>query len=457
MTLRFGCYCTTKNCFDSKSNVTAGDVIIICLFCIKVGIHEAVALLALFFEGGKMKMEGTDGKLILLRKMMNILEGQNITQEDVEAFKKMIFSHCESAHEVEKDVESRNAFCYKLQDGIESLSFRPTKEQVIDLIQVLSLCGILPLTFLDWCPSHNIEHFFEDPSSIPEFVSNKRKKLKPLFYGSMLRNILLVANKENGENETASHSYYSYPSPWGRVQQRFFRLTFTSYFKCHLEMLIYPNFNAVGKTNVTKTIDLGDWMQSKKKDSLVYWEHDIVEDSSNLYISTKFKQFFFDIKTETSKRKLGTNEKQQFFQESTSKPSSTIANVSFQNKAASFKQPKGRPRKDKSWVPLVAWTPNPPSTPRNFPKPRGRPKLNCTWDSLNGLWIPNNDDEQKIYNQHRSSKITLRESTEIKVTLNGEIVESVQKMKSWPDAKSSSRVHKSSSGGFKRPREDESD
>ena len=59
----------------------------------------------------------------------------------------------------------------------------------------------------------------------------------------------------------------------------------------------------------------------------------------------------------------------------------------------------------------------------------------------------------------QKSKIALRDSVEIKVTLNGRCVHSVPKMNhygSWPDAKLSGRVRKasgnSSSGHFKRPR-----
>ncbi|GFH50662.1 hypothetical protein CTEN210_07138 [Chaetoceros tenuissimus] len=528
MILRFGCHCNT----NSRSDATAGDVIIICLFCILVGIHEAVPL----FE---MEMEKTDGKIILLRNMMTILEVQNITQEHINSFKELIFSHCEKALEVQKqkDVNSRNIFCNKLQTTIESLSFHPTKEQAIDLIQVLCLCGILPLSFLDWCPSHNIEHFFEEPSSIPDAVLRIREKLKPLFYGSMLRNILLVAKEtdtETQETKTPCHNYYSYRVLAGRITQRFFRLHFTSLLKCHVEMLLHPNVHAKRKSNATATIALGDWKKCKKekkenrtkgnKNSPVYWENDIVKESSHLIISTKFKQFFLDEKTETTKRKLdhltsanilgslgdirgkaydtlalsksspisypptrmdpvanekvGKTRKQPSFQESISEPSYTSTNLSFQNKAASFKQPKGRPPKGKSWdsvngvwVLQVAGTPNLPSKdadtskksgnvpnkePGIFPKPRGRPRLNCTWDSTNGKWIPNNDNQQM---SKQKSKIILRDSVEIKIILNGGYVQSVPKMKyygSWPDEKSNGRVRKasenSSPGRFKRPR-----
>lgn len=234
MILRFGCYCNT----NSGSDATAGNVIVICLFCVLVGIHEAVTL----FE---VEMENTDGKINLLRNMMTILEDQNITQEHINSFKELIFSHCEKALEVQKqkDVNSRNIFCNNLQTTIESLSFHPTKEQAIDLIQVLCLCGILPLSFLDWCPSHNIEHFFEEPLSIPDSVLRIREKLKPLFYGSMLCNILLVAKETDPETpgtETPCHNYYSYRFRAGRITQRFFRLHFTSIFQCHVEMLLYP-------------------------------------------------------------------------------------------------------------------------------------------------------------------------------------------------------------------------
>ncbi|GFH50803.1 predicted protein [Chaetoceros tenuissimus] len=280
---------------SSYGRFTAGDALILFLFCTVVGIDAAVELVC-------------QTKNIDIRRLMMVRLERNISLEDINAFKKWIFSQCEEAHEVQKrkDVELRNTFCNKLQDGIESSAFRLTKEEAIDLIQLLSTCGILPLSFLDWCPSHNIDHFLGDPLRIPDFVKEKRNKLKPLFYGSILRNILLVANNKKGENETPSHSYYSYASPTGRgrVQQRFFRLIFTTYFKCHLEMLIYPNVNAVGKSKATKTIVLGDWMQNKEKDSLVYWENDIVKESSNLNISTKFKQFFLDDKNETPKRKL---------------------------------------------------------------------------------------------------------------------------------------------------------
>ncbi|GFH59518.1 hypothetical protein CTEN210_15994 [Chaetoceros tenuissimus] len=528
MILRFGCYCNT----NSRSDATAGDVIIICLFCILVGIHEAVSL----FE---MKMEKTDGKIILLRNMMTIMEVQNITQEHINSFKELIFSHCEKALEVQKqkDVNSRNIFCNKLQTTIESLSFHPTKEQAIDLIQVLCLCGILPLSFLDWCPSHNIEHFFEEPSSIPDAILRIREKLKPLFYGSMLRNILLVAKEtdtETPETKTPCHNYYSYCFLAGRITQRFFRLHFTSLLKCHVEMLLHPNVHAKRKSNATATIALGDWKNCKKqkkedktkgdKNSSVYWENDIVKESSHLIISTKFKQFFLGEKTETTKRKLdhltsanilgslgdirgkaydtlallksspisypparmdpvaneklGKTRKQPSFQESISEPSYTSTNVSFQNKAASFKQPKGRPPKGKSWdsvngvwVSQVAGTPNVPSKcadtskkcgnvpnkeSQTFPKPQGRPRKSCTWDSTNGKWIPNNDNQQM---SKQKSKITLRDYVEIKIILNGGYVQSVPKMKyygSWPDEKSNRSVRKasenSSPGRFKRPR-----
>jgi hypothetical protein len=185
--------------------------------------------------------------------------------------------------------------------------------------------------------------------------------------------------------------------------------------------------------------------------------------------------------------------KQPSRQESISKTSSASANVSFQNKAAPFKQPKGRPPKGKRWdsvhgvwVPEVARTPIQPSNgadspkksgnvqnkgasiskkgsklpnkePRIFRKPQGRPRLNCTWDSSNGIWIPNNDGQ--FMSNKQKSKITLRDSLEIKVSLNGEHVNSIPKMKyygSWPDAKSNGSIRKasedSSSGGFKRPR-----
>lgn len=298
MVLRFGCYCT-NDCFDSRSDVTAGDVIIICLFCIRVGIHKAVELLALYFERDEMKMEQNNGGKILLREMMTILEDQNITQEDIKDFKNLIFSHCKEAHEVQNKMESRNTFCDELQSEIESFSLHPhpTKEEAIDLIQLLSLCGILPLSFLDWCPSHNIEHFFEDPSRIPDFVKEKRNKLKIEFYGSMLRNILLI--EKNSESDAPSHSYYSYRTQTKRRIQRFFRLVFTSVYACRIDMLIYPS-----KYAVKNTIALGDWKNNKKKNGLIYWKNEIVEESSHLFISKSLKHFFFEEINETTKRKL---------------------------------------------------------------------------------------------------------------------------------------------------------
>ena len=80
---------------SSFGRFTAGDALTLFLFCIVVGIDAAVELVH--------QSENID---LILRLMIVRLE-QIISQEDINAFKKWIFSKCKEAHEVQirKDVD----------------------------------------------------------------------------------------------------------------------------------------------------------------------------------------------------------------------------------------------------------------------------------------------------------------------------------------------------------------